>query len=340
LTPHPISQKNLERETPPTAGGAFPQSPIPNITKPYPSPPIVRKRSTLIDFNPNKSVKNKNDPRSTKPKNKKMPVIKYSQTPITISYDGDVYVTANSASVSYAAPLEASRILAPNQNNNFRIGGPLATRISFNFVACNKTSYNAANLLLTTLVGDTPVQTIKVGASEFYDCFCTSASVDISPFAPVNISAEFVSNNMPVDVPFSPETGPALTEDLTGYLAHGYNTVIVNGDALSDQNYESISYKVNCSRTPTFVLGQSLASNMFLDAVEKELNIKATNIGNFINYSGYGDIIDIDVRNDLGNSIFVSPLSMSSNSRILSQNLSMSENSILAGDISLREVIL
>lgn len=271
-----------------------------------------------------------------------MPVIKYSQTPVIIVSDsGDNIVTANSATVSYAASLEPSRILAPNQNNNFRIGGPLTTKISFSFVACRDgTSITTANLLLNTLTGNTQVQSIRIGASEFYDCFCNSASVDISPFAPVIVSAEFTSNSMPVDQPFAAQAGLPYSDNLNGTLAHGYNTVVSNGTLLSDQNYESISYRVSCARTPTFVLGGTFANTMFLDSVEKEVSIKATNIGNFIAYSGYGDAINIDVKNDLGASIFTPPLSMSSNSRIVSQNLSISENSILAGDISLREVIL
>ena len=79
---------------------------------------------------------------------------------------------------------------------------------------------------------------------------------------------------------------------------------------------------------------------MFLDSVEKELSIKATNIGNFIDYTGYGDVISIDVKADDNSSIFIQPLSMSSNSRIVSQNISMEEGGILAGDISLRETLL
>ena len=268
-----------------------------------------------------------------------MPVIKYSQTPVVISVNESYYyVTANSASISYAASLEPSRILAPNQNNNFRINGPLAAKISLNFVACNKPSFDAANIVLNNLTGNTSGY-IKIGFTEFYDCFCTNASVDISPFAPVLVSAEFVSNNM-ANTNFVPESAQPLPDDLNGYLAHGYNTIVSNGSLLSDQNYESISYRVSCARTPTFVLGDSLANTMFLDGVEKEVSIKATNIGNFINYSGYGDSINIDVRNDLGASIFSPNLSMSANSRIVSQNLSISENAILAGDISLREVIL
>ncbi len=268
-----------------------------------------------------------------------MPVTKYSETPVKIVYGDDYIVTANSASVAYAASLEPSRILAANQNNNFRIAGPLAAKISFNFVACNTGSNNAANLLINTLTGDV-VSDIMIGDSLFSGCYCNSVSVDVAPFAPVTISAEFTSNNMIVNSGFAPATATPSTQNLNGYLAHGHNTVISNGAALSDSNYGSISYRVNCGRTPSFTLGQKLVQTMFLDTVEKEMSIKATNIGNFIDYTGYGDAISINVKTDSETDVFSPPLSMSTNSRILSQNLSITEGEILAGDISLREVIL
>jgi hypothetical protein len=74
--------------------------------------------------------------------------------------------------------------------------------------------------------------------------------------------------------------------------------------------------------------------------VEKEISIRSTNVGKFINYSGYGDIITIDPKNDLGSSIINGGVSMSANSKVLSQNLSAQEGDILAGEVTLREVVL
>lgn len=205
------------------------------------------------------------------------------------------------------------------------------------FLAYNTGSYNAADYLINTLTGN---QSIALGVAdcEFYNCYCTSASVDIAPFAPITVSVEFISNNMATGVPFAADI--TYSEDLNGYLAHGHNTVISNGTALSDSNYGAISYRINRGFTPSFTLGQAVAQAMFLDTIEKELSIKSTNIGNFIDYKSYGDTISIDVKNDSGTSIFSPNLSMSANSRIVSQNLSITEGEILAGDITLREVIL
>jgi hypothetical protein len=265
-----------------------------------------------------------------------MPVIKHNQVPVIAEYFGeDYFAVAKSVSISYAASLEPSRILAPNQNNNFRIGGPTATKISINMVADKPSQYPFPSLLFEALTGDRAAL-LKIGSSQFSSCYCSSARIDISPFAPILISAEFISNNPPINQPFVGTTN----EPPSSSLSHGYKTLITNGDLLSDKNYSSISYQVSCNRTPVFNLGEKFAQKMFLDSVEKELSIKATNIGNFIDYTGYGDVISIDVKADDNSSIFIQPLSMSSNSRIVSQNISMEEGGILAGDISLREIVL
>lgn len=268
-----------------------------------------------------------------------MPVIKHNETPVVIQHNSIGYTgLSSSASISYSASLEPSRILAPNQNNNFRINGPLAAKISLNIIGSSGAFIRGvSNLILNTLTGDQSSD-IRIGGSIFSGCYLNSASVEISPFAPVSVSAEFTSTNMLINTGL--QTGQPITNLNTQAIAHGHNVIVNSGSALSDGNYAAISYRVSCNRTPSFTLGQKLAQNMFLDGIEKELSIKATNIGNFIDYSGYGDVISIECRNGFGNAIFSPPLSMSSNSRIVSQNLSMEEGGILAGDISLREVVL
>ena len=269
-----------------------------------------------------------------------MPVLKHSETPVIIQHNNVNYTgTTSSASISYNAALESSRILAPNQNNNFRIGGPLAAKISLNFIASSgDNSSSVANLILNTLTGNQSGN-IKIGESIFSGCYLNSASVEISPFAPVSVSAEFTSTNMIVNSGFAASSSSISNIDHDA-VCHGHTTYINNGNSLSDKNYAAISYRVSCNRTPVFNLGQKLAQNMFLDSVEKELVIKATNIGNFIDYSGYGDVISIDLKNNNQQSIVYPNLSMSANSRIVSQNLSMEDGGILAGDIALKEVVL
>jgi hypothetical protein len=270
-----------------------------------------------------------------------MPAIKYSDIPVSLSVGGTTYrFPASNVSIQYANQLEASRILKSRTNNfgnNFRIGGNLDTKVSVSFAASNKTNYNATNITFGAMTGDTS-GVLTIGGRDFSGCYLSSATMTIQPFAPVVCGAEFVVLNTPTGVNFN--AGSNFTDDLSGYLCHGHNVVITNGTNLTDSSRDSISYKVTCNRTPAYEIGSINAARMFLDSVEKEMSIRSTNVGKFINYSGYGDVITIDPKNDLGTSVINGGFSMSANSRVVSQNLTAQEGDILAGEVTLREVIL
>lgn len=267
-----------------------------------------------------------------------MPVINYSQTPIIIKHNSQNYTgLALSASVSYANQLESYRSLAPNQINNFRIGGPSSSKLSMTLVACGKNGFNAPNILINTLTGDVGPAEVYIGGNVFSGCYCNSVSVEVSPFAPITISSELESKYMPENTPFI--AGTSITDLSNIDLAHAYNTVISGGSTLSDSNYGSFSYQVNCSRSHPITIGSTKSQTMFLDSVEKQLNIKSTNIGNFIDYSGYGAAINIDIKSDSGISVISPVIGLSAKARIVSQNLSVSEGGILGGEVSLRETV-
>lgn len=263
-----------------------------------------------------------------------MSVINYTNVPVVVAGQTG---TASSASISYQAGLKESRILAANQNNNFRLSAPLQTTVSINLAVCNKSGYNVADLLFNQLTGNTGA-TILIGDKAFAACYLTKASVAINPFALISASAEFVCTDMPTGATFN-QSGTNNTS-LSGYLAHGHNVEVVGSALLSDQNYTQLSYSVNCQRTPKLTVGNTNPSFMFLDAVEKECSIQASNIGNLIKYDSYGVAISISPKNDLGANIFSIPLSLSSNARILTQNLNVQADDILVGDLSLKEIIL
>jgi hypothetical protein len=268
-----------------------------------------------------------------------MAAVKYSDIPVTITVNGTGWKTpASNVTIQYQNDLEVSRILAANQNNNFRIGGPLASKVSLQFAACNAAGYESTSGILNVMTGTTSGN-ITIGGNTFSGCYLNSLSMDIQPFVPVVMSVEFNVMNMPTGVSFS-GTNALFTDSLNGYLSHGHNVTITNGTNLSDSSRDSVSYKVTCNRTPVYEIGSINAPRVFLDGVEKEISIRSTNVGKFINYSGYGDIITIDPKNDLGSSIINGGVSMSANSKVLSQNLSAQEGDILAGEVTLREVVL
>ncbi len=278
-----------------------------------------------------------------------MPAVKYSDTLVAIFNNilGKYYFTpATNISISLQNKLEPSRILAPNQNNNLRIGGERVFKVSMSFLACRKTSdidpsstWNLASGVLNDLTGiNTPVG-INISNQAALSGYLDSMSLQIQPFAPITVSADFTCL-VPANVIYAPGINSWDDDSLVSGFAHGYNTVITNGTTLSETSRDSITYKITCDRSYTTSIGQTVPDNVFLNGIEKELNIKSTNIISFINHSGYGEMVTIDPRNDLGESIVGGGFGMSSNCRIVSQNLSLQEGGILAGDISLREVIL
>jgi hypothetical protein len=250
---------------------------------------------------------------------------------------------AATISISAQNKLEASRILAPNQNNNFRIGGELNSKISISFVACNHSgangNWNFASGVLQNLTGENYISTMLIGDNSFQTCFLDSVAVQIDAFAPVTITADFTCLNPPINSSF---VGATInwSDDLNSGIAYGFNTVITNGTTLSDANRESISYKINCDRTYSTSIGETSPNNIFLNGVEKELSIKSHNIGAYIDYTGYGEMIVVDPKNAAGQSIVGGGFGMSSNCKITAQNLSVQEGDVLMGDISLREIIL
>lgn len=257
------------------------------------------------------------------------------------------FAPASSISINAQNKLEASRFLAPNQNNNFRIGGELNTKISISFVACNQvpsddplSTFNFASGVLKDLTGTNYFEAMLIGGNYFNNCYLDSVSVEINSFDPVMITADFTCLSPPTDNNFNDYSEYSVPDTLNSGIAYGFNTTITDGSTLSDANRESVSFKIICDRSYTTSIGNTAPNNIFLNGIEKELTIKSHNIGAYINFTGYGETITINPKNSSGQSIVSGGFGMSSNCKIISQNLSIQEGDVLMGDISLREIVL
>lgn len=278
-----------------------------------------------------------------------MAVLKYSDILVflEIATSPEYYfsVAATNLSISNQNQLEASRILAANQNNNFRIGGELNTKINMSFMVCNQDNtivggtWNLFSGISKYLTG-TDYCSILIGNEYYNSSYLENVSLEITPFAPIMCNAEFTCLNPPINSPAITPNSFSYTDALSSGIAYGYTTTITSGTTLSDSNRESISYKINCNRSYTTSIGSTTPNNAFLNNIEKEMNIKARNIGNLIDYTGYGEIININPKTLNGKDIISGGFGMSSNCRVISQNLSVQEDGILGGDISLKEILL
>ncbi len=276
-----------------------------------------------------------------------MPVITYRDLRVTVLDSEDYFydrVPVSSISISTQNQLQPSRILANKQNNNFRIGGELKTKISLTFAACVSAlaNFNLASGMLEDLTGTKYIQNLRIGMSDFSDCYLDSVSMDINNFGPVMVTAELTClrppSNTSLQIDSTDYAGGLY--NVVDYLAYGNNTNVSGGAVLSDGNIETLSYKVMCDRSYTTSIGQTVPNNVFLNQVEKQLSIKARNIGEFMDYESYGGAINIKPQTPNGDFISEDGFSLSANARIISQNLSVQEGDILAGDIVLSEVVL
>lgn len=244
------------------------------------------------------------------------------------------HFAAASASITISPKLEENKNLSLAPNQNFKIGGNLETKISLNFFAAKSSNFTAAEQVLSVLTG-VDSGTIQIADTNFYNCYLENLSVEIVPFMPIMMSADFIclstvnQSTLTASSPLSsmPETG----------ICYGHNAVTADGTNLTSTK-ESISYKVSCNRSPVYTIGSVESTSCFLDSVSKELSIKSDNIKQFINYASYGDVVSIDMRNE--NSESLPAISFSNNSKIISQNLSINAGDTLAGQVTLREIVL
>ena len=260
-------------------------------------------------------------------------------------------IPATSLTIQYQNKLEESRLLGSVQPNGHRVGGSVGTNISMTFPVFRLLPLRdswVTSSILTGYTGD--VSTIlDIGGGVFESCYLNSLSIDIQPFAPVMMTAEFSCLHMPTGVPFvgSPRHPPSL--NYVSGIAYGQNAVINGGTSLSDNAKQQMTYKVSCNRTPVFELGSQVATKMFLDSVTKELSIKSTNVGALLNQYGLAEGITGTLYTDEGALIPSSGNGSSTNygptfwlsnaARITAQNLSVQDGGILAGDVTLKEVI-
>jgi hypothetical protein len=278
-----------------------------------------------------------------------MPAISHQNVPVYLSTGGAFTpILAQSVSIQLTNKLKPNRTLTSSQSTQFEtygIDGPMDASISLAFYA--ETSGSGAKYCLETLTGNTSGN-LLIGGVPFNGSYLNSATVNIQPFTPVIINADFICYNVTV-------TGATWARQRNGNLrtvteipnvsnytqkiVYGHSVSLISGTGLSESTRDSISYSVSCGRTPRYTIGSINTDRVFLDTLEKEISIKSTNITQFINYTGYDDAISIGLRDETGMNALSSDINFSA-ARILGQSLSASEGDTLVAEIKAKEVIL
>ena len=277
-----------------------------------------------------------------------MPAVSYKDVPVYLSTGGGFTpILAQNVSIQLTNKLKANRTLTSSQSTQFEgygIDGAMDASISLAFYA--ETSGSGAKYCLETLTGNTSGN-LLIGGVPFNACYLNSTTVNIQPFAPVIINADFICYNPTTGSTWARDGSNnlrAVTEipnisNYTQKIVYGHSVSLISGTGLSEETKDSITYSVSCTRTPRYSIGSINTDRVFLDSLEKDISVKSTNITQFINYTGYNDAISIGLRDETGANALSSNITMSA-ARILAQSISASEGDTLVAEIKAKEVVL
>ena len=219
----------------------------------------------------------------------------YSEFPVYISAVGSSsvnesqdYVTATNVNVNYNTATAPKRNLGKNVaiTDQFKFSGPLSASIS---VSCILESGQMDAFRFLLDANQDNFVCIRIGSGDYKKCYASNVGVNIEPFAPVTLQADFVS--------LEPATGGQITGDTNPYggatipldrddVAYGHTANVTDNAGVLNATNAKMSFSRKYDRTPTFELGSINASKMLRDGVEQELTITSTGLNKLIDYSG------------------------------------------------------
>ena len=297
-----------------------------------------------------------------------MAFLKYSDLPVFAEFalqntaplkDVSKTFMATEASLALDPNLSSNRYLGKTQiRNDFSLTGPLEGKFSMSFIPIIEKDTENTNiqkqnqLSFFDLTGDF-ANGHQIYFSNFLlkQVYLQGYSVKINPYQPVSISANFIAYDVrdlkdqtlsgfsgPLQVP--KDTSSPYYESL-----HALTTKMDGSEVNIPSTKLSIEVNVDCQRTPIYTLGQQTPDSVILTAVERTTTIQGENVGS---------VVDITGANPGATNIYFLPLSKKGsiidqnyyslmfdiNGRIMSQQVSVAQNSTLNGKVVIKEVIL
>jgi hypothetical protein len=300
--------------------------------------------------------------------------LKYSDIPIFANFVTEATApnaslaanvfAATEASLALDSNLQANRYLGKAQiRNDFSVNGPLEGKFSLAFyplieVAGDTSSsilniQKANQLAFFALTGNFS-QGHQIRMSNFLlkQCYLQNYSVKINAYQPISISANFISYDIS-EIKNQTLTSTAISETIAKNAEapyyeglHALTSVMGGVTTNIPESKVSIDINVDCNRTPIYTLGQKTPDSVVLNTVERTTTIQGENIG---------AVMDISGANPGATELYFLPLSslgkntpsdlskvlkFDINGRIISQQISTSQNSIANGRVVIKEIIL
>ena len=278
----------------------------------------------------------------------------YSEFPVYIGQVGvgttliselNGYIPATQASVNYNTNHSPNRKQGKTiaSNDQFGFNGALTADIS---VDCVFQSGMVSGLDFLKDANQDNFVSIQVGSGVYHKCYAKDVSVDVSPFAPVTLKANFVSLEPAVNQTVSGDPNPYNGGEIpldSNLIAYGHTcSVNDNANILSDVKSQ-ISFKRSYARTPVYGIGSINASSMLLDGVEEEITISSTGLKNLINFSGesLSNSLSVNVHGIGATTPFVEDLiNFTIGSRLLTESYSNQGGETLTTSATIKQVKL
>jgi hypothetical protein len=298
--------------------------------------------------------------------------LKYSDVPVfadfvtenttpVISNVSKLFATTE-ASLSIDPNLQANRFLGKVQTtHDFSLTGPTEAKFSLTFFPLiEKNAEKNLNIQKINQLGFFKLtgnfltgHQIQISNFLLKKCYLQNYSMKINAYQPISISANFISYDMS-EIIGNTLIGTTLGQTLSKspYYAnfdslHALTTTMEGGTATNiPETKISIDINVDCNRTPIYTLGQKTPNTVVLNSVERTVTIQGENIGQVIDITGgLNGVANISflplgsLDEDEPVSVAKNVLKFDINGRIVSQQLSASQNSMVNGRVVIKEII-
>lgn len=298
-----------------------------------------------------------------------MAFLKYSDLPIFAEFITENTAPAKTAAKIFAASeaslsldpnLTANRFLGKSQiRNDFSTTGPLEGKFSFTFYPLIEKDTSVLNIQAQNQINFFALSGNFSQGHQIYfsnlllkKTYLQSYSIKINPYQPVSVTANFISydisdlKNQSIEAYNGGSLSIAKDTNTPYYESLHALTTKMDGSSVNIPTAKvSLEINVDCQRTPVYTLGNQIPDSVVLTAVERTTSIQGEDIG---------AIVDITGANAGATSIYFLPfskngttpsnannsLSLDINGRIVSQQLQISQSSIMNGRVVIKEIIL
>ena len=230
------------------------------------------------------------------------------------------------------AQLSASSSVAENRVYGggmlgYEAVSPLDAQLNFRYYVTGERD------IISGLTGKKPCSGKFCGIS-FSGAYLTNYSVEIEPYRPITFGASFVIHSG-----YKNQTSTGSFAGITSGLANGAFSELknFNKNNIGIEFPQNISYSIECERIPNYVIGYEFPQDVRLGSVYKRFSIAGENIGTFIEFSGRDFAkISTQPKNRKG---FSRGEELNCVGRITDQNLSVSKNGMLQGEVEVMESV-